>query len=409
MGGWTTVAELVDKLQRRWDRGTFLRAHATGELFVPLSLPVRAPKAPDVLDDLDGVRRWIEQFARDADRHHLDVEYRVVRSRHVGENRVPARVSVRSLSDLERAVARSGETDTLVGIIERTRLALPDLNAWVREHPRDAIAHADVWDRLVAVVAWMVSHDLSAIDIRHVDVPAVDSKFVERHAKLLRHLLPEVLPADRIDPSANRFSERFGFRLRPTYLRLRLLEPVDPFPSSITEIEVRTDELAMIDLPVHTVFVVENRATFLAFPVVPSSIVIFGEGFGVTTLERVPWLAEREVIYWGDIDTHGFAIVQRLRERLPETRTLLMDQQTLLAHLDHLVTEEQPTSAPLPLLTSAERLVYRDLVEDRYGASVRLEQESIRFSAVRAALQEWAHKPPLEGSRPLSVTRRTSP
>jgi hypothetical protein len=141
---------------------------------------------------------------------------------------------------------------------------------------------------------------------------------------------------------------------------------------------------------VRTVFVVENRATFLAFPVVPSSIVVFGEGFGVTTLERVPWLAEREIIYWGDIDTHGFAIVQRLRERLPETRTLLMDQQTLLAHLDHVVTEEQPTSAPLPLLTPAEQLVYRDLVEDRYGVAVRLEQESIRFSAVRAALQQWA-------------------
>lgn len=390
MSGWTTVAELVDKLQRRWDRGTFLRAHAAGEPFVPLSLPVRGPKAPDVLDDLDGVRRWIERFASDADRHHLDVEYRIVRSRHVGENRMPARVSLRTLSDLERAVARSGETDTLVEIIERTRLTLPQLNAWVREHPRDAIAHADVWDRLVAVVAWLVNHDLSAIDIRHVDVAGVDSKFVERHAKLLRRLLPEVLPADRIDPSANRFSERFGFRLRPTYLRLRLLEPVDPLPSSITEIEVRTDELATIDLSVRTVFVVENRATFLAFPVVPSSIVIFGEGFGVTTLERVPWLAEREVIYWGDIDTHGFAIVQRLRERLPETRTLLMDQQTLLAHLDHLVTEEQPTSASLPLLTPAEQIVYRDLVEDRYGPSVRLEQESIRFSAVRAALREWA-------------------
>lgn len=390
MDGWTTVAELVDKLQRRWDRGTFLRAHAAGEPFVPLSLPVRGPKASDVLDDLDGVRRWIERFTRDADRHHLDVEYRIVRSRHVGENRMPARVSVRTLSDLERAVARSGETNTLAEIIERTGLALPELTAWVQEHPRDAIAHADVWDRLVAVVAWMVNHDLSTIDVRHVDVPGVDSKFVERHAKLLRRLLPEALPSDRIDPSATRFSERFGFRLRPTYLRLRLLEPVDPFPSSITEIEVRTDELATIDLPVRTVFVVENRATFLAFPLVPSSIVIFGEGFGVTTLERVPWLAEREIIYWGDIDTHGFAIVQRLRERLPETRTLLMDQQTLLAHLDHVVTEEQPTSAPLPLLTPAEQLVYRDLVEDRYGASVRLEQESIRFSAVRAALQEWA-------------------
>ncbi len=239
-----------------------------------------------------------------------------------------------------------------------------------------------------SLLGWPVTIS-PAIDIRHVDVPGVDSKFVERHAKLLRQLLPEVLPADRVDTGATRFSERFGFRLRPTYVRLRLLEPVEQFPTALTEIEIRTDELATIDLPVRTVFVVENRATFLAFPTVQQSIVIFGEGFGVTTLERVPWLADREVVYWGDIDTHGFAIAHRLRERLPSARTILMDAATLHSHLNHLVSEDQPTSAPLPLLTPGEQTVYRDLVEDRFGPSVRLEQESIRFSAVRAALTEW--------------------
>lgn len=392
MSGWTTVDELVDKLQRRWDRGQFLRAHAADEPFEPVSLPVRGPKPSDVLDDLDAVRRWVERLAHDASKRGLEVEHRTLRSRQVGDNRVPARVVASSLRRLERAVERTGETETLDHLLEETGAAVPELAGWVARHPREAIAYADVWERMLATVAWIDEHDVSTLDVRHVDVPGVDSKFVERHARLLRQLLTEVLPTERVDADGKRFGDRFGFRPRPTYVRFRLLQPVPLLPDPLTELEVRTDELAAVELPVSTVFVIENRASFLAFPAVPAAMAIFGEGFGVTVLEHVPWLATRELVYWGDIDTHGFTIVQRLRERLPAARTILMDHATLTSHLDHLVTEAQPTSESLPLLTREEQSVYRDLVEDRLGQAVRLEQESVRFSAVRAALAPWVDR-----------------
>jgi hypothetical protein len=251
------------------------------------------------------------------------------------------------------------------------------------------VANHDVWPQLVATVRWIVDHDTSRLDVRHLDVPGVDTKFVERHRKVLGPLLDQVLPPERVDPGAPSFAARYGFRRRPSYLRLRLLAPVPTFPATVTEVQLRVDELAATELPVDTVFIVENQATYLAFPSVPGAVVVFGEGFGTTVLEAVAWLRKKQLVYWGDIDTHGFAILHRLRERVPSVRSLLMDRATLLAHREQIVGEPTPTSASLEFLTSEEQELYRDLIEDRYGPSVRLEQERIRFSLVGQALEPW--------------------
>ena len=84
--------------------------------------------------------------------------------------------------------------------------------------------------------------------------------------------------------------------------------------------------------------VIENEITFLS---VPSSghvgVVLWGKGFEVDRAGSMPWLADVEVRYWGDLDTHGFAILDQLRAWLPQTRSLLMERDTLLAHRDRWV------------------------------------------------------------------------
>jgi hypothetical protein len=105
----------------------------------------------------------------------------------------------------------------------------------------------------------------------------------------------------------------------------------------------------------------------------------------VSRLSALPWLAERDLRYWGDLDTHGFVMLNRLRAAFPEARSLLMDCRTLLDHETHWGQEVAPVSVPLERLTTDEAALYRDLVEDRYAPSLRLEQERIRFGAVRAA------------------------
>lgn len=396
--GWTTIDELVDKLRARWARGAYLGAYARGEPFTPIRLVVRSPRAVDLLDRLEESLRWIEHFEAanrtGTSRQLFVVERQIRRSRGLGDNPVPVGVQVNSLDQLCAILGTARDVEQLESVLALTRDMAPDLFDWVSDHPKDAVAHHLAWAQILTTVRWIVDHDLSDLDVRHLDAPGVDTRFVERHRKILRRLLDQVLAADLIDPTSSTFAGRYGFRARPTYARFRLLAPVPQLPDVVTELELRVDELARLELSASTVFIVENQATYLAFPKVSDAIVIFGGGYAVTVLEGVPWVTRRHVVYWGDLDTHGFAILSRLRERVPTVRSVLMDRQTLLAHRAQIVVEPSPIDARLGSLTPEEDELYRDLIEDRYGPSVRLEQERIRFASVRSALESWLGNAP---------------
>jgi hypothetical protein len=93
-------------------------------------------------------------------------------------------------------------------------------------------------------------------------------------------------------------------------------------------------------------------------------------------------------IYWGDLDTHGFAILHRARSYLPNLQSILMDEDTLLRHRSLWVEEkEQHPNAELTLLTKAEQAVYLGLKQQRWGQNVRLEQERIAWDYAWKALQ----------------------
>ncbi|MCV2488270.1 DUF2220 domain-containing protein [Geodermatophilus sp. YIM 151500] len=189
------------------------------------------------------------------------------------------------------------------------------------------------------------------------------------------------MPADRVDDDRPRsdFAGRYGFRGRPDYVRVRL-PPGHAGP--FTELAVRVEELAGAPLAAGTVVVVENEITYLAMPPRPGTAVLLGGGYAVGRLAPLRWLADRDVHYWGDIDTHGLAILDRLRASFPRVRSLLMDRATLLAHRSQWVREGTPTRAALPRLTDAEAELHAELVGDVHGPAVRLEQERIRISAV---------------------------
>jgi hypothetical protein len=97
-------------------------------------------------------------------------------------------------------------------------------------------------------------------------------------------------------------------------------------------------------------------------------------------------MQDREIYYWGDIDTHGFAMLDRLRAILPAARSLLMDRETLLAHRALWVREDTPFRGSLMRLKSDERELFETLVHNRLGDGIRLEQERVSFGRVRQAM-----------------------
>lgn len=364
----------------------YLRAYAAGEPWTPVSLPVKAPDARELLDRLDEARQWLNRFQREAS--GFDIEYKTVQGRQLGANRLPARVTANSLGQLAAVLGTTAEVCRFDELVAETESQVPALVPWLRANPMTALRNAAVWEQALAAVRWVATHDTVGLYVRQVDMEGVDTKFVERHHRLLDQLLRAVLPAERIG-SASGFAAKFGFATKPSYTRLRFLDPALELVPGLSELTARTEELLALTLDPERVFVVENEVTYLAFPAVPRSVVIFGSGFALAGLVRVnssSWLSDRQIVYWGDIDTHGFSILSRLRGVFPSVRSMLMDRQTLLAHRGQWVTEDAPTRQRLANLTPDEVTLYRDLVEGTYGDSVRFEQERVRFSLLGDAL-----------------------
>ncbi|HSM20662.1 MAG TPA: DUF2220 domain-containing protein [Rubrivivax sp.] len=212
---------------------------------------------------------------------------------------------------------------------------------------------------------------------------------------MLAEWLDLALPPEAVDATAtgvSQFTRRYGFRDKPARVRLRFLDPrpaswlpaADPADADITLTQTAFERLTPA---VSRVFITENEINFLAFPPAADSLVIFGAGYGFDALTQAPWLQRCTLHYWGDLDTHGFAILDQLRAHLPHARSLLMDRDTLLAHAALWTAEPQPTQRDLPRLNGAERRVYDDLRWRRLREEpLRLEQERIGFGWVERAV-----------------------
>jgi len=376
---WSTWPEVRDRLRRRWERGDLLAAHAAGAAFQPIDLPIRGPGPRDLGERFDQVRAWHAGWS-ELPRGIRVVEV-AVGGRLIGVNRLPGRVVVDTWTDLCAVLGVQRDVAGFECLLAETRERAPLIAEWMVEHPLRALDVAGEWQRLVDTVLWIEREARPGSYLREIDVPGVDTKFVETHRRLLADLLDRQLPVERIHADLPRsdFAGRYGFRNRPEYVRVRL-PPGHAGP--FTEIAVRLDELAGAPLDAATVVVIENEITYLAMPPRPGTAVLLGGGYAVGRLAPLRWLSDREVHYWGDIDTHGLAILDRLRASFPHVRSLLMDRATLLAHRSQWVREAQPTRAALPRLTDEEAHLYSELVEDVHGPSVRLEQERVRISEV---------------------------
>ena len=174
--------------------------------------------------------------------------------------------------------------------------------------------------------------------------------------------------------------------MKPTLVRLRPAASLG-LPGPLTELAVRAAELVDLDVAPRIAIIIENEISYLSAPVPEDGAVIWGKGFEVDNAGRLPWLAGADVVYWGDIDTHGFAILDRLRAWLPAARSVLMDRETLLTHRDRWVTEDRPASSILTRLTPPELSLYTELVESSLGERVRLEQERIDWGWVLPRLR----------------------
>ncbi|MDT0619916.1 DUF3322 domain-containing protein [Salinisphaera sp. P385] len=395
---WATPADLRAQVEKYWRCGAILAGQITGEAQFPLSLRLRGPTGGEVAQRFDAVRDWIRELregSREGRGFGYELQWREVRNRVHGGNRLPVGAFVPTAADALRLIGRQRDAERFAALVDLARRKQPGLLEWLARKPLTALRHAEDWPALLAVVGWFRENPRPDVYMRQLDIPGVHTKLIENRRRLLGELLDEVLPEHAIDrhhAGARGFEARYGLRQRPVRLRFRFLD-TGLHLHGLSDLTVSVDEFARlpVDLwatPVERVFITENEINGLAFPRHPRSLVIFGLGYALDHLGAIPWLHRTDVHYWGDIDTHGFAILDRLRHHLLHAQSLLMDREVLDAHRDLWGCEPRDrrfTGEP-SRLASDEATLFRAIRDNELGTNLRLEQERIGYGWLRRRL-----------------------
>lgn len=241
------------------------------------------------------------------------------------------------------------------------------------------------FERFVAVLGCLSDRNWQGYYVRQLPVPGVDSKWLERRRAVLASWLGRILGI----PSSCGLYAMTGLLQPPKALHLRLLDPqLRASYGGLSNIQTPVEGIAAARPNARRVFIVENLQTGLAFNDIPGAILFMKQGYAVDEFGRIPWLKDLPCHYWGDIDTHGFAILNRLRQHLPQVESLLMDRETLLAHKTYWGAESTPASHDLTRLSDDENALYKALKDGRYGTNIRLEQEHIAWNLAWSTISQ---------------------
>jgi hypothetical protein len=372
-----------------WQKATrlylpFLRAWLQGTPFLPLTFS--AGKAPSDYLALRKSVHALQAQSREQRGYGYTLEYEVQQKRFSGQQTVPVRIIIATEPDFLRLIGKEEEFALFQEDVALIRERLPQLAAWMEHFPQKVIEQHGIWPDLLVVCLYFLEHPCPQLYIRELPI-TVHTKFIEQHRGILRELLEQVLPPEAMQPEATTFEQRFGLREKEPLVRVRLLDQqlLRRFGLPISDLSVPITQFDALDmLRGQRCIVSENEKTFLTLPLYKDSFALFGGGFMVQNLGRISWLADCPIIYWGDLDAHGFQILSSLRAFFPHVTSAMMDWETLSAFAEFCVAGTASPLRQLPHLTLDEQAIFLHLTEN----NLRLEQEHISHTYALGQLEQ---------------------
>lgn len=392
-----TPNEIRAKCKRIWQSDSFWQSITQGESEPVIEIPFGKLKAKELLTDFADTSASVTTLRNDSKEvkgYGYSIGYTETSHRQLGSQKLPTRIYFETLDDFIRFIGKKKELEDYWQLVRETISCRPELQKWVERNPHRLIENKRNWDKVMAVCTYFLNHPSSGLYLRQLDIPNVDTKFIENNKSILRDLLDEVLPDSAINRDATGFSthgfeRRYFLQYEELPVRFRILDKKSAFLGTATDISLPAAQFNALNFPCKKVFFTENKINSLCFPDVDDSIVVFGGGYGISILKKADWLRDREIYYWGDIDTHGFSILSQLRSYFPHVHSILMDFHTLDTFKAQWGKEEEEKRcrAELSYLTCDEWQLYSYLRDNVYGERVRLEQERISFSYLCQTLQ----------------------
>lgn len=381
-----TPAQVVGDITRRLANNWHTHIAGTGEAF-PHAFPLGRPTAADLNADYAAFYARTVEWQDWAKTHEVALTYETRLAKGGTRQTVPTHVTISNIDQAAAIVTGEWPARLAQG---RHRLAvLHERYPHVEDRARtlrliDKYKPVD-FDLLTAVADWYLEDPARAVlgvTPRQVPLPGVHAKWLQGHKAGVQALTGlhdlGILPP------------------HPARIHFTYLDPDHRATGARIHDSATVDDTFTPAYQPQIVVISENKDTAIHFPPIKGGIAVEGDGFGGKTAAKFPWLTGApRLYYWGDIDGHGFEILNGYRaDGLPVT-SILMDPATYETYQRYGTNTDKNNAVlkpgepkPLPHLTDTERDLYHRLLDPTHTGHRRIEQERIPLGiALEAVLR----------------------
>ncbi len=387
--------DLKTVLRRQWEIGARREARLLGaETAWPWLLSIGRPRPQVLRDDLDHVKRHVAAWRQV---QIGEVVWEAIKYRATATAiEVPVAWKLNRPSEWVQACNDSGirqEFEALAMLVEQTPTLFHAI--WVRRRSLWVDKPLDEIVRAARLAEQLEPGCANGRPLRALDQYTIDTKFFERHARLLTTLLDV-----RFDGEVGRLGLECFLNALPTGEHWVLMVDLDGGLLPFRRMRASSVDLERTATPGESLIVIENETCEHSLPPLPGTIAILGSGFDLNWM-KANWLRNKRVAYWGDLDTWGLQFLAKARGHVPELSALIMNVDIWEAYQAHAVREPIPAGriSP-PNLNPSETFLYTQMLEKENG---RLEQERIPTAVVQNVLLAWANVQ--DSAEPASAPR----
>lgn len=373
-----TPQEIKNKTERKYV--SFLQSLVENKPFEKLVIRGDKSYTKSSLQEFEKEIQQINSQSKEKKGFGYTLEFQKVKTKSLGIQDLPTSIYFDTEKDFLKFLGKEKEVVGFNESVEKIINTFPELKDWIIKNPMKVIGKQAEWESILKVCQYFKNNPTPNLYIRELPIK-VHTKFIERNQSVIKELL-DVLIFGHIMVEEKQFEKRFNLKFSEPQIRFKILdkEISQKYFSELDDIAIPISQFEALNLPIQKILIVENKTTLyttLTLPKMDKTIAIFGSGYSVYNLKNVRWFDNLELFYWGDIDVQGFEILSQFRGYFPETKSVLMDEQTFDDFFEN--DSGTPTNISTQLkLTNEEQQLYDKLKENNW----RLEQEKISFDYV---------------------------
>jgi len=366
----------------------FLQSTISGEVFFPKSIDRIGKVQPShVTQNFETLQKEVATLYRHS-KNQTSVGYLVKTTeknfRRTGSHKLPDAIVFETVEDYIGFTGKKKEWKLFMLNYEKVIKSIPQLKAWVLSNCVWLIDAQTNWDDILKVCRYFLDNPSPNLYLRQLPI-AVHTKFIEDNVMIIQSMLDFLIPHHIRNHQQKRFAERYFLKYDEPLIRIRMLDTRLTCLGNFPDISIPLSDFEKLDILARNILITENKMNFLTLPAMPSTVAVWsGGGFNVSYLRNVVWLKEKHILYWGDIDEHGFQILHQLRSYCPTTQSIMMDYKTFEHFSEFAVIGARNKSEQLSLLNEEERKLFEQL---KLIDKNRLEQEKISQGYVEEYLK----------------------